>query len=99
MVPPFSKYVVMPVAPGHLPVGQQPVSGNGAEEGSLLVVSDPGGKQVSIQVGFGRVVGRHLVLFAALVVVLGLQGDGGAHSDEAEHHDGDQRPVPQAGQL
>ena len=97
------------VVPAEGPVVSVPdFAGDGAEERPLPVAGDARGLDVGVEVRLGVVVGGHLVELAALlveaeppplavgVVVLDLHAEDGGDAGEAEDHDADEGPVPQA---
>jgi hypothetical protein len=78
------------------------------KRGAFLVAGDSYHLDVGVEVILGVVMGGHLVPLAALfvepkpspppfgVVILHLHAEGGGDAGEAEDHDADQGPVPQA---
>lgn len=96
------------VDPVHGVLGQRAAVPHGrAEEGGLAAVPQCGGVEIGVQVRFEGVMRRHLVALAAFfvephppalalgVVVLDAHGHHGANAGEGEHHQADERPVPQ----
>ena len=85
-------------------------TGGRTEQRRLLFTGGPGGQQVGVEIFFGNVMRRNLVVlaaffmqpqpaaFAVLPVILDIHPDHGAHAGEGVNHHTDEGAIPHADQ-